>query len=295
MWAHVEDARLRAAYPRARPLLLELFAAANLAFLAVDVSLAHTANFFRDPAEWIPVVASALCTLALAAGLLAFRPLSTGAGRWIGLVVGSIGVAVGVAGMLLHLESQFFQTLTLRGLVYSAPFAAPLAYAGLGLLVLLNRMVPAETVEWGLWLLFLALGGFVGNLALSLADHAQNGFYNPLEWIPVIVSAMGVGFFAVAMARPRGRPFLVALVAVLLLEATTGLLGFLLHARHLFQGGLVPLRDRVLYGAPPFAPLLFTDLALLGALGVWDLHHKGVFGGTVGAEPEAASGSAAGD
>jgi len=63
----------------------------------------------------------------------------------------------------------------------SAPFAAPLAYAGLGLLVLLNRMVPAESPEWGWWIVFLALGGFAGNLALSLTDHAQNGFFNALE------------------------------------------------------------------------------------------------------------------
>jgi hypothetical protein len=32
-----------------------------------------------------------------------------------------------------------------------------------------------------------------------------------------------------------------------------------------------PLADRILYGAPPFAPLLFADLALLGALGAASL------------------------
>ncbi len=281
-----DDRRLLAAYPLPRPLLLEIFAAMNLAFLAVDVSLAHTANFFRDPLEWIPVLASAACTVALAVGLFASRPFHSGAGRWIGLVVGCLAVAVGVAGVVLHLESQFFQALTLRALVYSAPFAAPLAYAGLGLLVLLNRMVSAESAEWGWWILFLALGGFVGNLALSLTDHAQNGFFNPLEWVPVIVSAVAVAFFGVAMAAPRGRPLLVALVIVLLLQATTGVLGFALHLLHLFRAGIA-LRDRVLYGAPPFAPLLFADLALLGALGIWDLHHKGVFGGGVSNEREA--------
>ena len=293
MKTHAEDRRLRAAYPLPRPLLLEVFATTNLAFLAADVSLAHTANAFRDPTEWIPVAASAVCTVTLAVGLLAFRPIHSGAGRWIGLAIGSVAVAVGVAGMLLHLESQFFQTLTLRGLVYSAPFAAPLAYTGLGLIVLLNRMVPAESVEWGLWLVLLTLGGLAGNFALSLADHAQNGFFNPLEWIPVAVSAIGVGFFAVTMARPRGRPFLVALSAVLLLQATTGLLGFGLHLRHLFDPTLTGLRDRILYGAPPFAPLLFTDLALLGALAVWDLHHKGELGTATKVEEQATASAGA--
>ena len=284
MKARAQDRRLRAAYPLPRPLLLELFATANLAFLAADVALAHTANAFRDPTEWIPVAASLLGTVALAVGLLAFRPIHTGAGRWIGLAVGSSAVAVGVAGMLLHLQSAFFQELTLRSLVYSAPFVAPLAYAALGLILLLNRMVPAESAEWGLWLLFLTLGGLVGNFALSLADHAQNGFFNPLEWVPVVVAAIGVAFFTVAMARPPGRPFLLALIGVLLLQATTGLVGFGLHLRHLFDPTVAGLGDRVLYGAPPFAPLLFADLALLGGLAVWDLHHKGSFGAEPAAE-----------
>jgi hypothetical protein len=42
----------------------------------------------------------------------------------------------------------------------------------------MNRMVAAGTVEWGRWVLLLALGGFAGNLVLSLCDHAQNGFFD---------------------------------------------------------------------------------------------------------------------
>ena len=260
-----------------RPLLLELFATSNLAFLALDVSLAHSANAFGPPLEWVPVAASAGCTLALVIGLGAARELRRGAGWWIGMIVGGAALLVGIAGMVLHLESQFFQTLTLRGLVYSAPFVAPLAYAGLGMILLLNRMVPGESIEWGQWLLLLALGGFAGNFMLSLADHAQNGFFNPLEWTAVAASALAVGFFTVAVVRPRGRPLYVSLLVVLVLQATTGVLGFVLHLRHLLDPTIANLGDRVLYGAPPFAPLLFADLALLGALGVWDLKAKGMF------------------
>ena len=46
-------------------------------------------------------------------------------------------------------------------------------------------------------MLLLALGGFVGNFVFSLTDHAQNGFFNPLEWIPVVSSALAVGFLLV--------------------------------------------------------------------------------------------------
>ena len=64
--------------------------------------------------------------------------------RWLGLAVGYGAVLVGVAGLLLHLDSQFFDQQTLKNLVYTAPFAAPLAYAGVGLLLILDRMVDAR-------------------------------------------------------------------------------------------------------------------------------------------------------
>ncbi len=259
-----------------RRLLAELFATANLGFLVLDVALAHSANAFRVWSEWIPVAGAAACALALAFGLVRRAP-NDGADRWIGFGAGGIAIAIGIVGLLLHLESQFFQALTLGALVYSAPFAAPLAFGGLGLLVLLNRMVPADRVEWGQWVCLLALGGFAGNFVLSLADHAQNGFFNPLEWVAVVGAAVGVGFFTVGVLRPGNGALRLSLWIVLALQATTGVLGFGLHLRHLFDPTLSSLRDRLLYGAPPFAPLLFADLALLGALGLWDLQVKGVF------------------
>ena len=68
---------------------------------------------------------------------------------WVlGLVVGAAAIAVGLAGLLFHLQSGFFQQETLRSLVYAAPFAAPLSYAGLGLLAILNRTVPSRSADW---------------------------------------------------------------------------------------------------------------------------------------------------
>ncbi len=46
--------------------------------------------------------------------------------------------------MIWHLRGDFFQEQTLKNLVYTAPFAAPLAYTGLGLLLILDRMVDAR-------------------------------------------------------------------------------------------------------------------------------------------------------
>src|ERR1019366_7077469 len=170
-------------------LLLELFVASNLAVLAGDIVLAHSVNQFRRPAEYIPLYFSAGAPGLLLAGVL---------GRWhwrfhaawrdIGLLVGWLAVLVGLAGVIFHLQSSFFAERTLRSLTYAAPFAAPLAYAGLGFLLILNRMVPLRiedrpNPEWARWVILLATGGFFGNFVLCLTDHATNGFFLKTEWI----------------------------------------------------------------------------------------------------------------
>src|SRR4051812_49147063 len=97
----------------------ELFALNNVAFLAGDVAIAHAINRFAHGAEWVPVVFSASAILVLAMLLGGLRPIPAGGeaegprgsrqrfARWIGLAVGWGSVAVGIAGLLLHLESQF--------------------------------------------------------------------------------------------------------------------------------------------------------------------------------------------
>ena len=49
-----------------------------------------------------------------------------------------------------------------------SPFAAPLAYTGLGLLLIANRLVDPQSPEWAYWILLLALSGFIGNFVFSL-------------------------------------------------------------------------------------------------------------------------------
>ncbi|MGE0713594.1 MAG: hypothetical protein AB7N76_36785 [Planctomycetota bacterium] len=249
-----------------RATLLELFVLLNLAGLAPDIYLAHSVNRFRAPVEWLPFAFSLLAPPALALGLWLRRRGREAPGRLTGLVVGALSIAVGLGGALLHLESQFFQRQTIHELVYTAPFAAPLAYAGLGFLLLLNRMVPAHEEEWARWVLFLTVAGCCGDLALALCDHAQNGFFHPSEWLAVAASALAIGFLGVALYE-RGRAYLLLTLGVLGLQAGVGALGFALHLRANLDGPGA-LWQRFLYGAPAFAPLLFVDLALLGALGI---------------------------
>ena len=110
--------------------------------------------------------------------------------RDVGHLVGWCAIAIGLIGVVLHLDSRFFHERTIKSLVYAAPFAAPLAYTGLGLLLVMNRMVDRRSEEWPRWVLLMGLGGFVGNFIFSLTDHAQNGFFHWTEWIPVVSSAL---------------------------------------------------------------------------------------------------------
>jgi len=253
---------------RNRTAAAELFAAANFGFLAVDIFVAHSVNGFARWEEWAPFAFSlAAAPLLLVSFLRGGAGLRPGGARRLGLMVGAISVAVGVAGLLFHLDSAFFARQTLKNLVYTAPFAAPLAYAGLGLLVLLDRLVD-DPSEWARWVLFLALGGFAGNVALSLADHAQNGFFRESEWIAVAAAAFAVGFLAVATVGRSEAPFLRLCRAVMAAEAVVGLLGFGLHLRANLGNPGRTFGDRFLYGAPIFAPLLFANLAVLAMIGL---------------------------
>jgi hypothetical protein len=244
-------------------LAIELFALLNFAGLTVDIFLAHSENHFRRASEYIPLYFSIAAALALAL-LLAVRRRWPEAWRDGGYLVGWLAVAVGLGGVVLHLDSQFFYERTIRSLTYAAPFAAPLAYTGLGLLLIVNRAVDAERPEWAQWILLLALGGFVGNFVFSLTDHAQNGFFNAAEWIPVVSSALAIGFLLVPFLVRVSAPYLLVCAAILAAQAGVGVLGFALHTAADMRQAAPTLLEKILSGAPPMAPLLFPNLVVLG-------------------------------
>jgi hypothetical protein len=255
----------------ARPQIwIELFVILNVGFLTFDIFLAHSVNQFRNRAEYIPLFFSATAPLILILGLL-LRYRWPAVWKDLGYLVGWVAVLVGLTGVLLHLQSRFFYERTLLSLTYSAPFAAPLAYTGLGLLLIMNRMVDPESVEWAQWVLLLTLGGFVGNFVFSLADHAGNAFFNSFEWVPVVASAIAIGFLAVPLFMRISRQFIDLCATILVLEAGVGLWGFILHAAANLRGPSVHPFDNFIYGAPPMAPLLFPNLMVLGIIALWQL------------------------
>ena len=253
-------------------LWVEAFVVFNFAALAGDIYLAHSTNDFRRQTEYVPLYFSAAAPALLVAGLLARERWGHPAvWRDLGHLVGWLAIVIGLAGVVLHLDSRFFYDRTIKSLTYAAPFAAPLAYTGLGLLLVLNRMVAARTVEWAYWVLLLALGGFAGNFVFSLTDHATNGFFRPVEWLPVASSAFAVSFLVVPFFVRVGRRYLALSAGVLAAQALVGVFGFLLHAAADLRGPSPSSFENVVHGAPPLAPLLFPNLVLLGLVALWSL------------------------
>jgi hypothetical protein len=218
-----------------RQRLVELFAVANFAGLVGDIFLAHSENHFRHGAEYIPLVFSVAATDAL-------------------------------ADVIFHLDSRFLYERTIQSFTYAAPFAAPLAYTGLGLLLIANRLLDPNAREWSEWILLLALGGFVGNFVFSLTDHPQNGFFHSAEWIPVVASACAIGCLIVPFLVDVPPAYVRLSVAVLAGEALVGLLGFGLHALADLGQSTPTVFEKILRGAPPMAPLLFVNLSILAAI-----------------------------
>ena len=251
-------------------LLVEAFAILNLGFLTFDIYLAHSVNDFRRQAEYIPLYFSAAAPVVLVAGL-ALRRRWPAVWKDLGYLVGWISILVGLIGVIFHLDSLFFYERTIRSLTYSAPFAAPLAYTGLGFLLLLNRMADSSTEDWARWVMFLALGGFVGNFVFSLSDHAEDGFFDRREWAAVIASAVAVGFLITPLLLRVSQRFLRLCSILLAGEAAVGVWGFVLHAAHNLHGPSVHAFNNFIYGAPPMAPLLFPNLVALGWIALWQL------------------------
>lgn len=248
-----------------RQRLVEAFAAVNFAGLVADIYLAHSTNHFRRTSEYIPLVFSAVAALLVACAL-ALRGRAPAAWRWLGYVVGWAAVGVGLAGVVLHLDSGFFYERTIRSLTYAAPFAAPLSYAGLGLLLIANRMVRPCTREWAQWVLLLALGGFFGNFVISLTDHAQNGFFRPAEWIPVVSSAVAIGFLFAPFVSEISETYLRLCAGVLAFQVLVGLAGSTLHLSADAAQPAATLVGKIVSGAPPMAPMLFVNLSILAAI-----------------------------
>jgi hypothetical protein len=93
---------------------------------------------------------------------------------------------------------------------------------------------------------------------------------NPTVRISLAASAFAASFLLIAVIHPQKIWFLKWCVATMVSQVIVGLPGFALHLIANFTGPAANLITNLIYGAPIFAPLLFPNLAILAAIGIWE-------------------------
>ena len=272
----LDVARLR--MPVERDRLILLFVAVNLVFLTVDVAVAHSVNGFVPRYELVPLLVPPWGILTSLA--LAFRRTERPWLYGLHTLLMALTVATGVLGFAFHLYAVLgpARRLAWWWLAFGAPVLAPLSYAGVGLVgwVAVMSETPDGRLRFGPWLqldlrwsktrvlMGLVTLGFLGATLTSYLDHAQYGYTAP-EWIPVFAGLLAFLYTSAVTLWPDLDPIDArGLLATLLGMVVVGLLGLAFHlSRDLADTGQLTL-ERLRSWAPILAPLLFTDLGLLG-------------------------------
>ena len=241
-----------------------LLAAMAMDFLltGVDVLIAHSeSDFFRW--ELIPLVYAPCAVLAIVAQ--AVLPPSGVVRRTFQVVMWS-GVVVGFLGTFFHLTGNATSgpVALHQLLVTGSPIAAPIAFAGIASFALASERHrgPVRSSK----LLDLVGIGFLGAVLAAFFDHARLGFIPWYTLIPLGTGALAtVACFYMARRR-QSRAETYIFFSVLTLSLLVGFLGFGLHLLGDLSGTETIVWARLLYRAPLLGPLLFSNLAMLGAL-----------------------------
>jgi len=236
----------------------------NFLFVGVDVLMAHSQNsVFR--LALIPLIFSPFAVVAILARLT-FRTSSVVRRAFQGVMW--LGVCVGVLGTFFHLTGNAGagQDSLHRLLVEGSPFAAPIAFAGISVYALASEHY--EGAARRSRLLTLVGLGFLGAVLAAYLDHARLSFvpgYTLIPLIPGTLAAMSCFYLA---RRPVTTQETHLYLYVLGLSMLVGLLGFCFHVLGDLAGTQDIVWARLLYRNPVLGPLLFCDLAVLGALSI---------------------------
>jgi hypothetical protein len=269
-----------------------LMAAINELFLGIDTLLAHNESGTVVPREWIAIIFGFTAgVLLLAAGLVALRnrPLAS----LLATLTLAASIVIGFLGAYYHLARATLpgapagQQFTLDLLVWAPPVLGPMAYAMVGILGISAAWVEdppgsGTLVIWRNWRLhlpysktrayFFIVGmGIVAAVVSSVLDHARTGFGQWSLWYATAVGIFGM-MTAVTMGaidRPS-RLDLYTYVGAMGLLIITGVIGGWFHVRADLTAGNVIVLERFLRGAPFLAPLLYTNMGLIGLLALFN-------------------------
>ena len=278
--------------PFSRDQLMLLMVGINEIFLGIDIYLAHKISGTIVPREWIPIIFGPIAgVLILGAGLIARRRRN--AALVIANLVFTLSIAVGLLGAYYHFVRAILPTgppgarVTVPLLIWAPPVVGPLVFSLVGLLGIsaVWREEPTDSGRLRIWqgkhlalpysktsaYYFMVSLGTLATLLSSVLDHARTDFSNPWLWLPVTAGVLGVITPAVIgfQQEPRRGDLLLHLLAMLFL-ILVGAVGAGLHiSDNLTSGGEI-IPERFIRGAPFLAPLLFSNMGLLGLITMLD-------------------------
>ena len=237
------------------------------ASVLADSAMEHYRGSFRNPAMWLPLVAS-----TLSIGFAGERAIDAGSRRLpiARGVAQASAAAIGAIGLGFHAFNVDKRPggLSFQNLFHAAPIGAP---AALILSGALGGAADAMSQD-GAWIggrsvAALAAMGIAGTVAEASLLHFRGAFQNPAMWLPVVVPPLAAASLMRDAAAGRTRDVSFALLTA---TAALGLLGTALHASGIARrmGGWRNWRQNILAGPPLPAPPAFTGLAVaaIGAM-----------------------------
>lgn len=241
-----------------------------------------------------------LSPLLLAAGVGSV--FSRSAARVALPIVSALTVVDGLVGFYFHIRNIARRPggwrLPIVNAVMGPPLFAPVLFTISGYLGLIASLLrrgddPADARDLPVWLPLLPAsmgrdlgtldhdvreGRFQQQLAASAAvaallsgmeawySHYKNAFTYRIEWTPLVIAPLMV---AAGLGAARSRSIARTLLPIAsVLAILDGSLGFYYHLRGMLRrpGGLHLGVYNLLYGPPPFAPLLFAASGFMGLL-----------------------------
>lgn len=273
-------------------------AATNELFLGVDIYLAHSISGSITPNEWIPIVFGPVAgVILLIAGLIALRdrPLAT----LLATLTLFASIVVGLLGAYFHLVRAILpsgpagQMVTVGLLVWGPPILGPLMFSLVGLLGISAAWVEDPPDSGTLVLLgerrlslpysktrayfFMVSLGSLATVISSVLDHARAEFQNPWLWIPTAAGVITTAVAALLGTVDQPKRFeLLAFILCMVAMIVVGVLGLILHIDLNLTAGGVIVGERFIRGAPFLAPLLFSNIGMLGLIALLDPAGEGI-------------------
>lgn len=277
--------------PASRDQLMLLMAAVNEIFLGIDIYLAHKISGTIVPREWIPIVFGPLAGILLLGAAWRGVRRSKIAALTANLVLVS-SIAVGLLGAYYHFVRAILPTappgsrISIQLLIWAPPVIGPLVFSLVGLLGI-TAIWPEDPPESGRLrflggrslqfpysktraYFFMVSLGTLATLISAVLDHARTSFENPWLWVPVAAGLLGVvtPFVLAVLPEPKRGDLLVYFLVMGLL-VLVGVLGAGLHILdNLTSRGEIVV-ERFIRGAPFLAPLLFSNMGVLGLLNLY--------------------------